>query len=466
LLFDLAVPLLGAARPATAAVRPNFVVVLMDDARWDEIHCGGQPWVNTPNIDRIAREGAQFQNAFVTTPLCSPSRGCFLTGLYARTHGVTDNTDHSPLSHKLDTFPRHLQSAGYETAFIGKWHMGVDDSPRPGFDHWVGFKGQGTYFDPEFNVNGKREKTRGYTTDLLADRAVEFLSRKRARPFLLYLPHKAVHPELTQNADGSVSDLNGDKFIPAERHKNLYAGLPVPHRPSVGHGPDGKPALQRPIKGYPLLGPQTGTADEIVRNRMRMMTGVDEGIGRMLDVLRKSGQLDQTVFIFTSDEGYFHGEHGLSIERRLAYEESIRIPLLIRYPGTAMAGAKPTEMALNIDLAPTILDLAGVPVPAHVQGKSLVPVLRGQAKGWRKSFLIEHASDNVFPRVEHLGYNCVRTASWKYIRYTDLTGMDELYDLQHDPYEMKNLATSAGAADALRDAQKELARLLKETGAS
>jgi N-acetylglucosamine-6-sulfatase len=462
-LLDLMAPLM-AARSVRAALRPNFVVVLLDDARWDDIHCGGQPFVQTPNIDRIAREGAQFRNAFVTSPLCSPSRACFLTGQYPHTNGILDNTDRSPLSHKLDTFPRHLQRAGYETAFIGKWHMGVDDSPRPGFDHWVGFPGQGTYFDPVFNINGNREKFRGYTTDLLSDQAVNFLSRPHAKPFLLYLPLKAVHPELTQNADGSVNDLSASKFVPAERHKNLYAGLPVPHRPNVRRTPTEKPALMQPVPGFPQLGPDTGTSDETIRDRLRMLTAVDEGIGRMLDVLRRNGELDNTVFIFTSDEGYFYGEHGLSVERRLALEESIRIPLLIRYPGKVMAGSKPAEMALNIDLAPTILDMAGVPVPQGVQGKSLVPVLQGRAKNWRKSFLIEHSSDKVFPRVEHWGYQAVRTTRWKYIRYTELNGMDEFYDLEKDPYEMKNLIHSPAAADALQDARKELARLLRETG--
>jgi arylsulfatase A-like enzyme len=463
LLAGLILPL-WMPRRASAATRPNIVVILLDDARWDDIHCGGQPFVDTPNIDRIAREGAEFQNAFVTTPLCSPSRASFLTGLYSHTHGVTDNTDHSALSHKLDTFPRHLQSAGYETAFIGKWHMGVDDSPRPGFDYWAGFKGQGTYFDPEFNVNGKRQKFKGYTTDLLSDRAVEFLGRQRNRPFLLYLPHKAVHPELTQNADGSVNDLNGGRFVPAERHKNLYAAQPVPHRPSVGRAPEGKPALLRPVKDMPALGPETGTTDETVRNRLRMMVAVDEGIGRMWDVLRRSGELDNTIFVFTSDEGYFYGEHGLSIERRLAYEESIKIPLLIRYPKLVKAGSRPAEMTLNIDLAPTLLELAGVPVPPGVQGRSLAPVLGGHARNWRKSFLIEHYSDAVFPRVEHLGYRAVRTTRWKYIRYTELSGMDELYDQERDPYEMHNLVNSPSASDALADARKELARLLRETG--
>jgi arylsulfatase A-like enzyme len=302
LLFNLAVSFRASSAPSA---RPNFVFILLDDARWDDIGCAGNPIVDTPHVDRLAREGAMFQNAFVTTPLCSPSRASFLTGQYAHTHKVEDNTDHSPLSHRLDTWPRHLQTAGYETAFIGKWHMGVDATPRPGFDHWVGFEGQGTYFNPDLNINGKIVKHQGYTTDILSNRAVEFLDRDRTRPFLLYLPHKAVHPELTQFADGSVNDPNGGVFVPAERHKKLYADRPVPHRPNANRVPEGKPALLRPVKGLAPLGPTTGTDDETVRNRLRMMVAVDEGIGRMLSVLEKRGQLDNTVFVFTSDEGYF-----------------------------------------------------------------------------------------------------------------------------------------------------------------
>src|ERR1035438_8477821 len=192
-LMNIAGCALAGVQRGAAASRPNVVFILMDDLRWDELGGMGHPWIKTPNIDRIAREGAIFRNAFVTTPLCSPSRASFLTGQYAHTHGVTDNTDHSPLSHRMQTYPQGLERAGCDTAFIGKWHMGVDDSPRPGFHHWVGFKGQGVYTDPELNVDGVQTKVKGYTTDILNDYAVKFLERKRTSPFLLYLPHKAVH---------------------------------------------------------------------------------------------------------------------------------------------------------------------------------------------------------------------------------------------------------------------------------
>jgi N-acetylglucosamine-6-sulfatase len=442
-----------------AAPRPNFVFVLMDDLRWDELRCMGNPIAETPNIDRLAREGALFQNAFVTTPLCSPSRASFLTGLYAHAHGIRDNRARDAESHKLMTFPRMLHDASYETGFVGKFHMGNDDSPRPGFDYWASFKGQGTYHNPELNVNGKMAPTEGYTTDILSQRAVSFIGRRHTRPFFLWLAHKAVHPELVQRDDGSIDDPNGGKFIPAERHKSLYAGQPVPHSPSVGIPPKDKPALARKVGELPPLGPSTGTDDETIRNRLRMLKAVDEGMGEILRALERTGQLDRTVVIFTSDEGYFFGEHGLSIERRLSYEESARIPMLVRYPKLARAGSRVDGFALGIDIAPTVLDLAGVKPAYAMHGRSLVPLLRGDAAGWRKSFLIEYFSDTTMARMSHMGYQALRTERWKYIHYTELEGMDELYDLGKDPYEMRNvIREQAAALPALRNELDALAR--------
>lgn len=444
-----------------ADTRPNIVVVLMDDLRWDELHCTGHAFALTPNIDALAAEGMTFRNAFVTSPLCSPSRACFLTGQYAHVHGITDNTDRSPASHRLQTFPRALQAGGYETAFVGKWHMGVDDTPRPGFDHWVGFPGQGTYFDPVLNVDGQHVKEKGYTTDILTRYAVELLQRPRSKPLCLWLPHKAVHPELTQLADGSITDPNGGEFVPAERHKKLFADVPVPRRPNAGKPPVDKPALERKIGNLPPLGPATGTDDETIRNRARMLKAVDEGVGQMRAALNHTGQLDNTVFVFTSDEGYFFGEHGLSIERRLSYEESIRIPFIIRYPKLVRAGSRSDAMALGIDLAPTLLELAGTKPAIAMNGRSLVPLLEGGETPWRKSFLIEYYSDRTMQRMLKMGYQTVRTERWKFIHYMDLEGMDELYDLQHDPYELRNLIADAGARMELESLHTELRRLIQ-----
>ena len=455
--------LAGAASAAVvaraASPRPNIVFVLMDDLRWDELHCTGHPFALSPNIDRLAAEGVTFRNAFVTSPLCSPSRACFLTGQYAHRHGITDNTDRSPASHRLQTVPRTLQSNGYETAFIGKWHMGVDDTPRPGFDHWVGFPGQGTYFDPVLNIDGERVKRKGFTTDLLTEYAVDLLNRRRTKPLCLWLPHKAVHPEIQQLADGSISDPNGGEFVPAERHKSLYAGAGVVRRPNAARVHSGKPALERKIGNLPPLGPTTGTDDETIRNRARMLKSVDEGVGQMRAALERTGQLDNTVFVFSSDEGYFFGEHGLSIERRLAYEESIRIPLIIRYPKRIRAGSHCDAMALGIDLAPTLLEWAETKPAAAMDGRSLGPLLERRKTPWRTSFLIEYSSDRTMQRMLNMGYFAVRTERWKYIQYTELEGSDELYDLRSDPYEMKNLIAEQSSRGILGSLREDLQRL-------
>jgi N-acetylglucosamine-6-sulfatase len=446
-------------------VRPNIVFILIDDMRWDELGIAGHPFIKTPNIDRIAKEGALFRNAFMTTPLCSPSRASFLTGQYAHTHGITDNVDRSAASHQLVTFPRLLRQSGYETAFIGKWHMGNDDQPRPGFDRWVSFKGQGTYRDPDINEDGKSVKPSGYITDILNGYAVEFIKRRHDKPFLVYLAHKAIHPEVTQNNDGSVNLADSERFIPAGRHKNLYADKAIPRRPNYSRAPEGKPALQRRIGNLPPLGSATVTRDEAILGRQRSLMAIEDGVGEIFKALKETDQLDNTVIVFTSDNGYFYGEHGLSVERRLAYEESIRMPLLVRYPKAIKAGTTRDEFALNIDLAPTLLELAGASVPGAMQGRSLAPLLAGKRPAWRNSFLIEYYSDKVFPRVLQMGYKAVRNQRYKYIHYLELDGMDELYDLKSDPYEMKNLIHQPGAAKALDELKQEMERLLKETSA-
>jgi arylsulfatase A-like enzyme len=445
--------------------RPNIVFILVDDLRWDELGCAGHPYIKTPNIDRIAREGAMFRNAFMTTPLCSPSRASFLTGQYAHTHGITDNVDRSAASHKLVTFPQLLHQSGYETAFIGKWHMGNDDTPRPGFDRWVSFKGQGEYYDPDINEDGKSVKPSGYITDLLNGYAVEFIKRRHDKPFLVYLAHKAIHPEVTQNNDGSVNLADSERFIPAERHRNLYAGKTVPRRPNAMRAPAGKPALERRIGDLPPLGAGAGARDESILGRQRTLMAIEDGVGEIFAALKETGQLDKTVIVFTSDNGYFYGEHGLSVERRLAYEEAIRTPLLVRYPPMIKARTARDEFALNIDLAPTLLYVAGASVPGNMQGRSLAPLLKGERVKWRDSFLIEYYSDRVFPRIARMGYKAVRNGRWKYIRYLELEGMDELYDLKTDPYEMKNLINQPGAEKALGRMKQEMERLLKETNA-
>ncbi len=438
-------------------------MVLVDDMRWDEMRVAGHPFVDTPNMDRLAREGARFTNAFATTPLCSPSRASFLTGQYPHKNGIIDNTARS--SHDLRVFPLELQRAGYRTGFFGKWHMGNDDSPRPGFDHWVAMPGQGEAVDPSLNVDGERVHAKGYTTDLLTDYVERFIDRPSDQPFLVYLAHKAIHPNVIQRDDGSLMPIPGQPggFVAAPRHRGRYAGRTMPRRASAFKPPLGKLALLRQIDELPPLGPKTATSDEEIRGRLEMLLGVDDSLGRIVEILERKGVLNDTVIVFTSDHGYFYGEHGLNEERRLAYEEAIRIPLVVRYPPLATAGSTPPEMALSIDIAPTLLEVAGLQPSAGIQGRSLVPVLKKEARDWRSSFLIEYFTDTVFPRIRNMGYVAVRTARHKYIHYRELEGMDELYDLEKDPFEETNIIDHSDARETRRQMEASLQSLLEKT---
>jgi len=456
--------LLACAPAQRSAPRPNVVVILVDDLRWDDIRVSGHPFVETPNIDRMAREGARFLNAFAATPLCSPSRASILTGQHIRRNGIVDNTARDSASHRLQTFAIPLEAAGYRTAFIGKWHMGNDDTRRPGWTRWVAMKGQGEAVDPKLNIDGARTTAKGYVTDVLTDHAVEFIrgSRERSeRPFMLFLAHKALHPNIMQRDDGSTAALDSqpEGFVPAERHRGRYATQPVPRRQNALRAPEGKPALARAIPGLPPLSPATGTSERDIRARLEMLLGVDESLGRIVATLDSLGALDNTLLVFTSDHGYFYGEHGLDQERRLAYEETARIPLIVRYPRVARAGSTPAQLTQTIDFASTILELAGVRDTVRRDGRSLVPLLTGTATPWRSSILLEYYTDAVFPRTLTMGYTAVRTDRYKYIRYKELQGMDELYDLETDPFEMQNLIDTDRGRALLPELTAELGRL-------
>jgi N-acetylglucosamine-6-sulfatase len=446
--------------------RPNIIVILVDDLRWDDFGAGGHPFVETPNIDRIANEGARFLNAFASTPLCSPSRAAFLTGLYAHANGIEDNLARNETSHELLTFPRALNADGYETAFIGKWHMGNDDSPRPGFDRWVGMRGQGESVDPVLNIDGTRTPSPGYVTDVLTDFSIDFIEQERTGPFALYLSHKALHPNIFQADDGSSRALVGQPrgFIAAERHRGRYADEVIQRRFNATQPIRGKPALQRQIGDLPPLRPGGGTNDNTVRSRLEMLLGVDDSTGRLLETLDAMGELDNTIIVLAGDHGYFYGEHGLGGERRLAYEESARIPLMVRYPPLVEAGITPEPLVMNIDVAPTLLELGGSQPARPLHGLSLVPLLRGEEPSdWRTSILVEYYTDTVFRRIVTMGYKAVRTDRYKYIDYLELEGMAELYDLESDPFELDNVIDDPDYSAILEEMKVELQRLLDTT---
>jgi arylsulfatase A-like enzyme len=453
--------------------RPNVVVIVIDDLRWDELGATGHPYLETPHIDRLAREGARFTNGFHTTPLCSPNRACILTGQYASRHGILDNVGRDAASHRLPTYPRALQRAGYETAHVGKWHMGNDASPRPGYDHWVSFPGQGRLRDPELQEDGQRRVVPGYVTDLLNERACAFLERPRRRPFALYLAHKAVHPDVFQRQDGTIDPATLGGYVPAERHRDLYRGRVFPARPNAKPpeaGARGKPALAEALArkgrepgGRALLDSIHAGTQEEVRLRAAMMASVDEGVGMLLDTLDRTGALDHTAVVFLSDNGYFFGEHGLGPERRFAYEEGLRCPLLVRYPPLVAPGTTIDALTLALDVAPTVLELAGAAPAAALQGRSLVPLLGGQQPAWRSSFLAEYYGEAAIPWLVAMSYKAVRTDRYKYIDWTQHEGCDELYDLAADPYELTNLAREPGAAGVRAELRRELGRLVAES---
>jgi arylsulfatase A-like enzyme len=434
---------------AEAPPRPNIIFILVDDIRWDAFSCMGHPVAKTPHIDRIAKEGALFKNFFVSIPLCSPSRSSFLTGQYAHKTGIINNGDHAELSHALVTFPRLLHDSGYDSGYVGKWHMGNDATPRPGFDYWVCLPGQGQYVNPKLNVNGKFGEVPGYVTDILNEHAVKFIRQEHKKPFVLYLAHKATH----------------GPFTPAERHKNLYADAKFPITPNINDPLKDKPVLTRNVEEKKMIDEQTEVRQGHFREKaairqLQCLAAIDEGVGDIFKALEETKQLDNTIIVFSSDNGFFWGEHGLA-DKRWAYEESIRDPLFIRYPKMIEPGATRDQLVLNIDIAPTFLELGGVTIPKNVQGHSLVPLFKNNKAEWRSSFLTEYFQEKAFQRTPT--WQAVRTADWKYIHYTDIAGMDELYNLEDDPYEMKNLIHDPRGSKALEKLQNELQRLVKET---
>jgi N-acetylglucosamine-6-sulfatase len=462
-LFALFLAASACARPVER--RPNIVFILVDDLRWDDIRVAGHPFVETPHIDRLAADGARFLNAFATTPLCSPSRASILTGQYARTNGIIDNTARDSASHRLATLAIPLAEAGYRTGFFGKWHMGNDDSPRPGWTRWAAMRGQGEAVDPSLNIDGVRRVVPGYVTDVLTDQVVDFMRDTSRAPFMVFLAHKALHPNIMQRDDGTRGAMAAGQpegFVPAPRHAGRYANSVVPRRENARRAPERKPALQRAIPGLPPLSPATGTSEHDVRSRLEMLLGVDESLGRLVATLDSLGQLENTIIVFTSDHGYFYGEHGLDQERRLAYEETARIPLIVRYPRVVRAGTTPAQMVQTIDFASTLLAMAGVRDTVRRQGVSLVPVLDGSATTWRQSVFLEYYTDIVFPRTLNMGYDAVRTERYTFIAYRELPGMEELYDLQTDPFQMDNLMGTARGDSILPAVRAELERLKRE----
>lgn len=448
---------LGAAASAaqTTRSRPrNIVFILTDDHRYDALgFLKGQAFLETPFLDSLARDGVHIKNAFVTTALCSPSRASILTGKYAHKHKIVDNN--TPIPKGTTFFPKYLQQAGYSTGFFGKWHMGAEtDAPQPGFDKWVSFRGQGTYLPSPngLNIDGKKVPQKGYITDELTDYAVEWIGqRPKDKPFFVYLSHKAVHSE----------------FIPAERHKGKYADaafVPPATMASSGDMARGRPMWVQNQRNswHGVEFPYHSDLDiaDYYKRYAETLLAVDDSVGRVLDALRKRGELDSTVIIYMGDNGFAFGEHGL-IDKRTAYEESMRVPMLARCP-ELFAGGKAAEAVIaNIDVMPTCLAVAGVAPPEGLDGANFLPLLQGKQTQWRDSLLYEYYWERNFPQTPTI--HALRGDRYKYIRYQGIWDLDELYDIREDPKESNNLINDPKHTAVVKDMNAKLFTILENT---
>lgn len=448
----------------------NIIFILSDDHRYDFMGFMNKvPGLQTPGMNRMAAEGAHLKNAFVTTALCSPSRASILTGEYAHTHTVVDNE--SPLPGNLTFFPQYMQKGGYKTAFMGKWHMGnTGDQPQPGFSKWISFQGQGKYYGDVLNVDGKKEQLPpdGYITDVLTSKAIDWLNTVKGEPFFLYLSHKGVHAE----------------FAPAKRHVGKYKDLPIVCPPSMyltatdsskDYGIHSAPATKVNYSGIPRwvreqryswhgvdhMYDGTITFDNFYHQYLETLQAVDESIQQVLDWVEKNGLKENTLVVYMGDNGFLFGEHGL-IDKRNAYEESMRVPLLVWAPGLVKPGSVVPQMILNVDLAPTFLEGAGISKPAQMQGTSFLPLLRGENIAWRDKVFYEYYWESAFPQTPTT--YAVRSDRYKYIFYNGIWDTNELFDLQNDPGEMNNLIRDPQTEKIGLGLRNELFNWLEKTG--
>lgn len=442
------------------AKQRNIVFILSDDHRYDVMGFLGHPFAETPHMDAMAKNGVFFKNSFVTTSLCSPSRASILTGQFMHHHGVVDN---NTLSRKGSVFfPQYLQKAGYETAFVGKWHMGGHtDAPRPGFDHWVSFRGQGRYYPPEkgkwsLNVNGKSVPQKGYITDELTDYALTWLAEQRdqEKPFCLYLSHKAVH----------------GMFYPAERHEGRYAlkKMPVPSTmKDTKENYAGKPMWLKNQRnswhGVEFAYHQNTDIEEHYRLYCESLIAVDESIGRVQAYLKEQGLDQDTLVVYMGDNGFQWGEHGL-IDKRTAYEASMRVPMLATCPDLFKPGTVVEGVVANIDIGPTLMEAAGLKTPQNMDGSSFLRLASGKQdpKTWRDYLLYEYYWEWNFPHTPTTF--ALRGDQYKFIQYHGVWDTDELYDLQNDPEEKVNLINKPQHQKLVKNLRKRLHDELAKTG--
>lgn len=453
--------MLAGSQMAGAAPR-NIVLILSDDHRYDFMSFMDESpsFLETPNLDRMAARGMHFRNAFVTTSLCSPSRATILTGQYMHHHRVVDNQ--RPVAEGTRFFPEYLQEAGYQTGFVGKWHMGHEnDEPRKGFHHWVSFKGQGTYFDPLLNINGEHKEFTGYTTDILADQALEWLKQQSdEEPFMLYLSFKAVHYP----------------FQPAPRHDKRYEDKAIDYPMTMANTESNYRTQSNWIRErrYGIHGidhMETGpldkdpvpSFDDLYHNFCEAVHGLDENIGRVLNYLDESKLMENTMVLYLGDNGFALGEHGF-YDKRDAFEESIRIPMLAMAPGLIQPGSVVENMVLNMDLAPTLLEVANVNVKTSMRfdGQSMLPIIQGRTTPWRDHILYEYHWEWNFPATPTT--LAIRGDRFKYIYYHGLWDRNGFYDLETDPHEKTNLIDIPAFAEQIASMRSQLFEELNASG--
>ena len=460
--------------------RPNIIFIMSDDHASHAMSCYGSKINKTPNLDRIANEGMRFTNSFCTNSICAPCRAVILTGKYSHLNGVIDN------SKKFDggqqTFPKLLQKVGYKTAMIGKWHLKTDPT---GFDYWNILPGQGAYYNPAMKEMGQQKKYTGYTTDIITDHALKWLkSLKSSEPFCLMFHHKAPHRNwqpgpkyLTMYDDVTIPEPENlfdnysnrgraakeqDMSIAKTMTPNDLKLTPAPKNLTpeqkklwdAAYGPKNEAFKKADLQGKDLV---RWKYQRYIKDYLRCIASVDENVGRVLDYLDESGLAENTVVFYTSDQGFYLGDHGW-FDKRFMYEESLRMPLLVRYPGEIKAGSVSDDIVLNLDFAATFLDFASVPVPADMQGESLRRILQGKTpKNWRKSMYYHYYEYPAVHSVKrHYG---VRTERYKLIHFYHDIDEWELYDLKKDPKEMKNVIDDPAYPDMVKELKAELIQL-------
>jgi arylsulfatase A-like enzyme len=459
----------------SAQDRPNIIFIMSDDHAYQAISAYGGPLKDlapTPNIDRIAKSGMIFNRCLVTNSLSGPSRAVILTGKYSHLNGFIANEGQAPFDGSQQTFPKLLQKAGYNTAIIGKWHLGSDPT---GFDHWDVLPGQGNYYNPDFISKDGRKTEKGYVTEIITEKCIQWLSeaKKSTKPFMLMMHHKAPHrewqpglhelgmynkvtfPEPSTLFDDYANrgtaeksqDMTIAKTMRVEEDLKLYKDKANMKHTGLNrmdseqmkawdntYDPIIKHFYESKLKGDALV---RYKYQRYLEDYLACIAGVDKSVGKILDYLKENGLDKNTIIIYTSDQGFFLGEHGW-FDKRWMFEQSYRTPLIIEYPGVTEPGSVNNDMVSNIDFAETFLDIAGVKVPSDMQGRSIIPVLRGNTpEDWRKEHYYhyyEYPGSHMVKR--HYG---ISTERYKLIHYYYDIDEWEMYDLQNDPQEMRNV---------------------------